>query len=225
MDLNIAIVDDHPIFRIGFNIIIEESEFVNQSYQFESGKQFLDKVEAINIDIVFIDLLMPEMDGITTTSILKKQHPNIKVIALSSIGDLDAVEKMIQEGANGYILKGSSLKEINEAIQIVAHNGNYFSMDIIAELSKRTSSTLTSDTLQHLNSLTCREKEILPFLCAGYGRDAIAEKLFISTRTVDKHRENILSKTGSTNISVLIVNCIKNKIISIEEIMELHKDL
>ncbi|TRX62497.1 response regulator transcription factor [Carboxylicivirga sp. M1479] len=226
MELNIAIVDDHPILRIGFKIILEESKYVLNSYTFESGKQFLSEVVDLNIDIVFVDLLMPEMDGIETTSILKKRHPNIKVIAFTSMSDLDSVEKMMQEGANGYILKGASLKEVNDAIQTVANNGNYFSMDIIAEFSRRTSNALSpNNTLKNIGTLTTREKEILPYLCAGFGREAIAQKLFISTRTVDKHRENILNKTESENISVLIVKCIMNKIFSTDKISKLHTEL
>lgn len=140
--INIAIVDDHPLFRIGFSKYIELSSFVDKIFTFESGESFLSFLKENTVDLVFMDLLMSGINGIVTSQKAKEINSDLKIIALSSMSEIEYVEGMISAGADGYILKTSSNKEIYEAINAIVSGENYFSPSILVALSKSSKSTL-----------------------------------------------------------------------------------
>lgn len=215
MKLKVAIVDDHPLFSDGLKYYLSSTDDIYKIQLYSNGKEFLDAASmGLDIDLVFMDVYMPVKNGIETTKELKECKPDVKVIAISSLESVEHVEAMITAGADGYLLKSSSISEIETAISEVRKGNSYFSANIICQLSKR-NVRRTIDTVQVVNKISEREMEVLKLICSGYDKYKIGEILCISERTVDKHRENILEKTGCENVIQLMIFSIKNNLITL----------
>lgn len=207
-DLKIYIVDDHSLFREGLRFLLSSSEYISEIKEAENGKTFLDNVEAFKPDVVLMDIEMPEMNGIEATKEALKLIPDLKIIALSMYSDENFYTEMIDAGAKGFLIKNSQFRDVQTAILEVLNDRNYFSPEIISSIVaglNRKHEEIDS------KELTKREIEILMNICMGLSNSEIAEHLFISKRTVDKHRENILFKTQSKNTAELVVYAIKNR--------------
>lgn len=159
-----------------------------------------------------MDINMPEMNGIEATRKGLKICPGLSVIALSMYGEEEYYYKMVDAGAKGFLLKDSDISEVREAIMTVKKGGSYFSQELLHHVIQKIK--LRESEVKSAN-LSKREKEILHKICEGYSNQEIAESLFISKRTVDKHRANLLGKTNSKNTASLILFAIKNKLIEI----------
>lgn len=219
MKYAIAIVDDHPLFIEGFKSYLSLNENIEQLETASNGEQFIELVkDGYTPHIVFMDIMMPVMDGITATRHIKSSHPYIKVIALSSLESLEHVEKMIDAGVDGYLLKEATPEEINKAIEAVMNENNYFSNKIVMSLSKRAINGISNQQNSFTSPLTGREKQLLILLCKGFSRQEIANSLHISEKTVDKHKENILAKTGCKNLIRLVIYSIKNDLVSLDSL-------
>lgn len=221
MKYTIAIVDDHPLFIEGFKSYLSLNDKIENIKTAFDGQQFIDMLSTdYTPDIVFMDILMPVLNGIETTYYIKKHHPKVKIIALSSLESVEHVERMIDAGVDGYLLKESTPQEIDNAIDAVISNNNYFSNKILLSLSKRTViESGPANKNVHMIPLSSREREILTQLCKGCSRGEIAEMLNLSERTVDKHKENILAKTGCKNLINLVVHSIKNELVMIDSLL------
>jgi len=163
-------------------------------------------------DIVFMDIDLPETDGIEITKRAISMRPELNVIALTMYGEEDYFIRMIYAGAKGFILKNSGIQEVEEAIQNVMAGSSYFSreiMNVLVQNISKKKKTIKSEELSE------REEEVLYHICRGLSNKEIANKLFISKRTVDKHRENILLKTNSKNTANLVMYAIKHGIVEI----------
>ncbi len=208
------LVDDHQIFREGLRNLIEIEGIGEVVGESNNGKDFIDKIENIDVDLVLMDISMPIMSGIEATKLAIEKKPELKVIALSMNGDEDYYYKMIEAGVKGFLLKDSGIKEIERAIFTVIEGDSYFSNEllrrIISNLAKPSDKKNESDSL-----LSGREKEVLIEICNGLTNDEIAEKLFISAQTVKGHRSNLLSKTNCRNSASLVMYAIKNKIVEL----------
>ncbi len=208
------LVDDHQIFREGLRNLIEIEGIGEVVGESNNGKDFIDKIENIDVDLVLMDISMPIMNGIEATKLAIEKKPELKVIALSMNGDEDYYYKMIEAGVKGFLLKDSGIKEIERAIFTVIDGDSYFSNEllrrIISNLAKPSDKKNESDSL-----LSGREKEVLIEICNGLTNDEIAEKLFISAQTVKGHRSNLLSKTNCRNSASLVMYAIKNKIVEL----------
>nr|WP_321411509.1 response regulator transcription factor [uncultured Carboxylicivirga sp.] len=215
MKYRIAIVDDHPLFREGFKSIINLTTENNKLLMFSDGEEILNYLEKdADFDVVFMDILMPLMDGITATIKIKDQYPGIKILGFSSLESIEYVEKMIKAGVDGYVLKEASPNVIFKAIDAVMKGNNYFSSKVIIKLSRRAmDNQMVDNDDKEAHNLSARELQILKLLCAGIPRKDIGNRLFISERTVDKHKENILKKTNSKNVMQLIFFSLKNSLI------------
>jgi DNA-binding NarL/FixJ family response regulator len=151
---------------------------------------------------------MPKMDGIELTKIVKKQHPDIKIIALSMFGERETISDMLKAGVSGYILKNTGKQELLNAIEKVANGGVYYSDDVSAEMMR------PSDILNHKEiSLSAREIEVVELIAKEYTNAKIAEALFISERTVETHRKNIFRKTDTKSVLGLLKYCVEKRII------------
>ncbi len=205
--LKIYLVDDHTLFREGLHFLLNNSDLVEEVKEASNGCEFLDNVALFNPDLVLMDIEMPDMNGIETTQKVLRRFPDLKVIALSMYSDENYYSEMIEAGAKGFLLKNSPFNDVETAINEVYNGRNYFSPEIlsslIAGLSRKSERNKTND-------LSKREQEVLLNICEGKSNQEIAEQLFISKRTVDKHRENILLKTESKNTAELVVFAIKN---------------
>lgn len=208
---NILIVDDHTLFRKGFGLILSDLDYIESIEEAQNGVDFLDKLENFNPDIVFIDINMPEMDGVEATKTALKKFPKLNIISLSMFGDQHYYKQMIEAGAKGFLVKNSDVEEIEDAIKNILAGKNYISQEILNELVTSMMKKENND----YQELSVREKEVLYLICKGYSNQEIADNLFLSKRTVDKHRENLLFKTSSKNTAGLVVFAIKNNIIAL----------
>ncbi|HRW27615.1 MAG TPA: response regulator transcription factor, partial [Bacteroidales bacterium] len=163
-------------------------------------------------DIILMDISMPEMDGVEATSLITRRYPGASVIALSMYGEEEYYYRMIDAGAKGFVLKDSDISDVHDAIIAVHRGSNYFSQELLYHVIRRIKNR---EQEEKSSSLSRREKEILLKICEGLSNQEIADTLFISKRTVDKHRANLLAKTGSKNTASLILYAIRNRLIEI----------
>jgi len=210
--IRIALADDHQLFQNGLKILLggyPEFEVVAEA---SNGTELLKVLENCPTDIVLMDINMPEMDGVEATSRISRQIPEVFVIALSMYGEEEYYYRMVEAGAKGFILKDSDISDVHDAIIAVHRGGNYFSQELLYHVIRRIKNR---EQEEKSSNLSRREKEILFKICEGLSNHEIAEELFISKRTVDKHRANLLAKTGSKNTASLILYAIKNRLIEV----------
>ena len=210
--IKIALADDHQLFRNGLKILLGSFNEFDVVAEASNGNELLRALETSPADIVLMDISMPEMDGVEATGILSRQMPGTRVIALSMYGEEEYYYRMVDAGAKGFILKDSDITDVHDAIIAVHKGGNYFSQELLYHVINRIKNR---EQEVKSSSLSKREKEILLKICEGLSNHEIADSLFISKRTVDKHRANLLAKTGSKNTASLILYAIKNRLIEI----------
>ena len=213
--LRIYIVDDHKLFREGLKLLLSTQDFVHHIYEASNGRDFIENLSFVDCDLVLMDIEMPEMNGIEATEQALRIRPDLKVIVLSMYGDEQYYYKMVDVGVKGFVLKNSGIEKVIAAIRAVAAGENYFSEELLVNIlnNMRDNKSETPETVD--NDISERELEILYHVCKGLSNQEIADELFISKRTVDKHRANLLSKTGCRNTAALVMYAIKNNIIEI----------
>jgi len=217
--INIAIADDEELFRKGIRFILERELNFNISFEAENGKNligFLATTKQLP-DIILMDLKMPEMNGVQATKFIDKAYPKIKIIALTSYGGKSFITNMIDVGASSYLLKNTSPKMVVHTINEVSKKGFYYDDRVLKIIHENINSSsgkrIKSDLDKHL--LSKREIEVLELICDQYNTAEIAEKLFISKRTVEGHRTNLLLKTHAKNVAGLVIYGIQKKLIEI----------
>ena len=213
--IKIVIVDDHAIFRDGLKTVLSQIPDFIVIDEAETGKEFLDLLINNKPDIVLMDISMPEMDGIEATEKALIKYPDLKIITLSSYSDHVYYYKMIKAGVQGFVLKKSGREELQEAINTVYNDGNYFPQDILKNLLFKVSHTGVDSILNNEIRLSKRETEVLQLICQGFTNNKIAEKLYISPKTVDNHRTNLLSKTSTKNTAHLVMFAIKHHLVEV----------
>lgn len=210
--INIYLVDDHNLFREGLRLLLSKVPFVDKIYEASNGQEFIDNIKVITPDIVLMDIEMPNLNGIKATQKALEQLPNLKIIALSMYADESYYTQMIEAGAKGFLLKNSGFEQVQRAITDVFEGKSFFSPEIMEALIRNIN---RKRIIRQGTELTDREIEILYLICKGLSNQEIADQLFLSKRTVDKHRENLLLKTGSKNTASLVIFAIKNGVIEI----------
>lgn len=213
--ITISIVDDHELFRDGLQVVLSQIEDFAIISTASDGKVFLQQLKHFQPDIVLMDISMPEMDGIETTKKAIAAFPDIKIITLSSYGDDIYYYKMIKAGAFGFVQKKSGKKELETAIRTVYTGNNYFPQELMRKIIFKIGNDPEAPIASTSIELSKREKEVLLLICQGYSNKEIAGKLFISPNTVENHRSNLLSKTGTRNAAHLVLFAIKEKLIEI----------
>jgi len=216
-NVKIALADDHKIVRDGIKTMLESQPEIDVVVEASNGNEILEKIEDTLVDLVIMDISMPEKDGIEATKELKNRYPNVKVLALTMSNDDLHIRQMIQAGASGYVMKSAGRKELKEAIETIMSGQHYFSdeatQSIMMDLVKGKGKSTTPDAVH----ITDRELEILELIVQEYTNQEIAEKLFISSRTVDAHRRNLLQKTGARNTAGLVKYAFQHNLISPSE--------
>jgi DNA-binding NarL/FixJ family response regulator len=208
---NLLIVDDHQMFIDGVKSLLRNQNVFCIVAEALNGQLALDVIEEQKIDIVITDISMPVMSGIELTKIIKAKYPEIKVIVVSMHNDRAVVSEIMMAEAEGYILKNTGKKELFDALNKVANNSTYYSSDVLSVMMEKVKTE--KKTNDEIKQLTEREIEILKLIVEEFSSEQIAEKLFISKRTVDTHRTNILAKTNSKTIVGLIKFAVRNQII------------
>ena len=211
---NIIIVDDHLIFRQGLKSIITLENIANVIGEASNGIDFIELLSDLKPDLVLMDIDMPRMNGLEATEKALEILPELKIIAFSMFSDEEYYYKMIDRGVKGFILKTSGINELETAIQNVMSGDTYFSNELLRKIINNFGRTNTTKQ-SALENLTDREIEVLQLICLGLNTDQIAEKLFISPKTVKSHKSNLLEKTVCKNTPALILFAIKNKIVEI----------
>jgi DNA-binding NarL/FixJ family response regulator len=210
--IRIIIADDHQLFRNGLKILLNAFPDFEVTGEASNGEEFLRILRNTKAEIALMDINMPEMDGIEATRKGLKLCPDMNIIALSMYGEEEYYYKMVDAGAKGFVLKDSDISEVKEAILTVRKGGSYFSQELLYHVIQKIKHRENENKIANLSK---REKEILMKICEGLSNQEIADNLFISKRTVDKHRANLLGKTNSKNTASLILFAIKNKLIEI----------
>jgi DNA-binding NarL/FixJ family response regulator len=216
--IKIILVDDEVLFRKGISFLLAREKNIEIVFEASDGVELIEFLKGNNVkpDIIVMDLKMPLLNGIEATKIIHRDFSDIKIIALTSYDSKSFVANMIDVGAVSYLIKNATPQELLTTINEVAKKGFYYTdyiMDIIQDdviTNKKTKCSF--DT----NFITSRELEVLQLICKQKSTAEIGEKLFISPRTVEGHRNNLLLKTESKNIAGLVVFAIQNEMVSID---------
>ena len=211
--IKLFLVDDHSLFLNGLKSLLSKNPQYSIVGEAGNGLEFLAAFESARPDVVLMDISMPEMDGIEASRKALEIDPDLKIITLSMYGDQEYYTKMLESGVRGFVLKDSDIQEVETAINTVVEGGNHFSVQLLRGLVvARKESLLSNNDEDYLSE---RELEVLIEICQGLSNVEIADKLFISKRTVEKHRANILLKTGCKNTASLVVFAIRNHLVEI----------
>lgn len=210
--IKIILVDDHQIIIDGLKSLLKDSEEIVVSGEANNGREALRILELLEIDVVLMDIDMPVLNGIDTLKEIRRCGSAVKVIILSMHNEAGMIKSMMNIGANGYLLKSSSKDELITAIRKVADGGQFFSTEVTLSLLNKSQNIRPNSNLQ-LELLTERETEIVQLIAEGFSNKEIGSKLFISHRTVDTHRTNLMKKLNVSNIAGLISYAIKNGIV------------
>ena len=209
--MKILLVDDHTLFRNGLKMLLETLNGYEVTGEASNGKEFLEIISRQDFDIVFLDIEMPEINGIEATVRAVEIKPELKIITLSMYGDEEYFDQMVSAGAKGFLLKNTNLQEVKAAIDTVMMGGNYFSQELMQSLLRNYKSM--RELKEPEVELSEREAEILLLICSGLSNQEIGDRLYISKRTVEKHRANILCKSNCKNTAGLVMYAIKNQMI------------
>lgn len=214
--LNVILADDDTLVREGLRMLLVSDSSFQVVGEAANGQEVLDLInEGIPVDIVLTDINMPDMDGIALIKPLKALNEQIKVIILSMVDTNKSIEQAFTAGASGYLLKTVSPEELVFSIRKVDQGKRYLSSNLTLKLLERSMDTVaaqnSADELQI--DLTSREKEVLNLIAEGLTNNEISEKLFLSKRTIEGHRQSLIEKTGCRNTASLIKFSILNGII------------
>ena len=210
--IRIALVDDHSLFRRGLKMLLTSHANFEVVAEASSGEEFLELMDAARPDVVFMDYSMGGMNGAEATERALERMPELKIISLTMFGDNAYYSRMARSGAKGFLLKDSEFDEVVEAVRTVCEGGTYFSALLLESLSQ---SLRSVECIDERDMLSEREVEILVGICQGLSTQEIADRHFISKRTVDKHRANILEKSGCKNTASLVVYAMKNGLVEV----------
>ena len=205
--IDVILADDHKIIRDGIKALLTPQTGIRVVAEAANGSEVLEFLSHTPAHVVVIDANMPVMDGFEATRNIRESYPEVYVLMLSMLDHENYVNKGIEAGASGYILKNTGKDEIIHAIQMVAAGHKFICAEISLNLLKKFSlhsSKSVSFTSKLPGDLSKREVEVLQLIAEGYTNAEIAEKLFTSKRTIESHRQNLLDKTNSNNTATLI---------------------
>ena len=215
--VNVVLVDDHVLLRKGLSALVDTFENCSVLFEANNGRDFLDKLTAEMLpDIVLMDINMPEMDGYDTTSWLKNNHPDVKVLALSMYDTENSIIRMFRAGAKGYILKHCDPVELETAINSVISKGFYYTEMVTGRLIHSINVFDEEDSkVKNLIQLNEREIQFLKLVCSELTYKEIADKMVLSPRTIDGYRDALFEKLNLKTRVGLVMYAIKNGIVSL----------
>ncbi len=211
--IRIVIADDHEIFRKGLKNVLSRLKYVDLVGEAENGKEVINIVKNKNVDIILMDIEMPEMNGIEATRRILSIKPDMKVVALTMFNDEQYIQDMLDAGAKGFLLKNITKQILDKAVRTIAEGNNYYSDELFSFFTRKVAGEKSAKDIEL--KLTKREKEILQLICEGLNNEEIADKLSISERTVIGHKSNLLAKTGCKSTPSLISYSIKNNLVKL----------
>jgi NarL family two-component system response regulator LiaR len=206
--VRVMLADDHDVVRRGLAIFLQGYKTLNLVAEAGTGKEAVELCQTTQPDVILMDIMMPEMDGIEATRLIRKQHPSVQVIALTSSRDEDMVTGMLQAGAIGYLLKNVGVKDLADAI-LAAYEGKR----ILAPEATQILIDYATRPGEPQANLSERELEVLALMVKGLNNPQIAEKLYISRSTVKFHVSSILAKLDMTNRSEAIAYAVEHHLV------------
>jgi len=215
MKIKVLLADDHQLFREGIATLLFSAENIEVIAQAEDGIEAVEKVKHFKPDVVLLDIAMPRMNGIEATKKIKSLYPAVKIITLSMHSDKQYVKGVLEAGADGYLLKNCTYRQLTDAIQSVYDGKKYLSQDITEMVINGYLSPSATNESEY-SKLSEREKEIFMLFARGKSTREISDQLFISVKTVNTHKQNILSKLKLTSNTELVKFALKNGLISFE---------
>jgi len=218
MKINVVIADDEELFRVGIAHILTRNEEVNVMFEATNGRELVDYLSSAELlpDVIIMDIKMPELNGVEATKLITKEYPEIGIVALTTYNTKPFIRNMIDVGASAYLVKNSPPKKVLHTIKQVYFNGFYYDNEVMKIVNNRFSASNNDSkkSVFDVDFLTPREREVLGQICLQHTTTEIAEKLFISPRTVEVHRKNLLEKTGVKNGAGLVIFAITNGLVS-----------
>ena len=204
----LVIVDDHIIFRKGLHTILNEIGIIKVVAEASNAVELFDILKKQDVDVILMDINMPGIDGIEATKKVLSKYPDIKVIALTMHEEIGYFNKMMEAGAEGFLLKKTTKDELEEAIQTVMNDENYFSSEFAGASQLNKKPKVATDI-----KLSEREVEVLEMICKGFSNADISRELGLSQRTIDGHRARLFEKTGAKNAPNLVMFAIKHDLV------------
>ncbi len=206
--ITVLLADDHDVVRKGMKMLLEDEESVLVIGEASDGLDAIEKVKALSPNVVILDLTMPKMTGIEAAKIISEEYPEVKILIFSMHNNREYIINSVENGASGYLLKDTGKEELMRAIGVVSEGRKYFPPEIseviIDELLSKTSGNQPDTSRPIFQKITPKEKQILEHIVQGYNSREIADKLFLSIRTVDNHRANMMKKTKAKNTADLV---------------------
>lgn len=211
--IKIVLADDHKMIREGIKALLRKNSAIEIVGEAETGQEAMDLLAGQAADLVLMDINMPNMNGIETTKAIQQAHPTTKVLALTMHNDDTHIVSMLEAGASGYILKTADKETLEDAIDHVYAGETFFPPEVAQAVLQRHLKQKQTSGNGNNRILTKREKEVLLLITKGLTNPEIAEKLFISKRTVDAHRRNLLDKLKAKNTAGLVMYAVKQGLI------------
>lgn len=205
--INVVIADDHRMFLEGLTALLKGEKRINILGTALNGREAIELVRNNHVDLMIMDVSMPEVDGIELNNMLKKSFPNVKTLVLTSHSDYQIVSRLTRKSINGYLLKNAEKEELLEAIYKIDSGENYYSQLV---KDKVLESLFYTNNEQEVPELSSREKEIIKLISSEFTAQEIADKLFISQHTVNTHRKNLLVKLKLKNVAGLVKFAVEN---------------
>jgi DNA-binding NarL/FixJ family response regulator len=214
--IKIFIADDHNLFRTGIISLIENEKIGDVIGEVSNGKELLLLLQNNTPDIILMDIDMPVLNGIETTKEALRKYPELNILALSMFSDQKYYTQMIEAGVKGFILKTANLDELEEAISKVSKGENYFSREILESIVKNISINRKQGIFKEEKiKFSKNEIALLQNICKGLTSNQIADKMFLSPKTIENYRVKLLQKTNSNSSISLVVYAIKNNLVEI----------
>lgn len=216
MTTRIILADDHGIMREGLRALLEKQSGIEVIAEADNGRTTVELSRELKPDVVIIDIAMPDLNGIEATRQIVAESPGVKVIALSMHSDRKFVREMLSAGASGYMLKDSAFEELDKAVSTVNDNKTYLSPGIAETVVKDYLGKIVTDNSAASIALTNREREVLQLYAEGKTTKQIASLLFLSIKTIETHRKQIMGKLGLNGIAELTKYAIREGLTSLD---------
>ncbi|MFN3640826.1 MAG: response regulator [Flavobacterium sp.] len=220
--IQVVHIDDHTLIRKSLKFLIDLFEGIEVVFETDNDKELIDFLEKNKADILLLDIQMPNVDGYELCKIIKNSFPELKILVVSQLTTREAVSKIMEYGAHGFFTKNAHPEQLEEAIISVMEKDYYFDMTLSGVLKEAMNWENKNVLLPIQNGveLTPKEIETIKWASLELSSKEIAEKMYISVNSVDKHRKNILTKTGCKNFLGVVLWALKHQIITLEEIIE-----
>jgi DNA-binding NarL/FixJ family response regulator len=211
--IRVIIADDHAIFRSGLKLLLKKAKRICVVAEAENGQQAIDQAALHQPHVILMDIQMPKLNGVAATRTILQQFPDIGIIALSTYNDDHFIVDMLHAGASGYLLKNTNAKELQQAIELVFMGEVFYAEPISKKLLRLVAEYgFHPGKLSGAIKLSQREIEVLQLICQEFTNKEIADRLGLSVRTVESHRERIQQKTGTRSTAGMVVYALKHHI-------------